>query len=336
MSPDRSSADGGDAVPSEVPEREIDDARRSLLSWRKLVLQSAGFLLGAGLLAWLLWFSGPGLWSRLRGADPWMLAALAGCSVASLLLNGAIFWLAVRPIRPLPFVELQCVNAFAGLVNYAPVRLGVVARILWHLRVDRLRVREVAAWFAGVTCTILVPLGSALLAALLVTTIDWRFALLMAALVVAGGVVAPWIARTPAIRRRTNGLERVITDPVVLWGSMVLRVADLAFWAMRMLVAVEILGLELTPGQTVMLAMANLAVTLNPLGRVGFREAAVTLVASRLLSGQGDLLQKSGELALVESAGEFLVALPAGLIAAVMLGGRWRSARRTTPRGPAA
>jgi len=320
----------------EPPERELDETRRSLLSWRTLLLQAIGFALGAGFLVWLLWFSGPGLWSRLKGAEPRLLLALAGCSVASLLLNGAIFWLAVRPIRPLPFVELQCVNAFAGLVNYAPVRLGVVARILWHLRVDRLRVREVAAWFASVSYTILVPLGAALAAALLVTTLDWRFALLMAALVTIGGVVAPWAAKTNLIRRRTNGLERVITDPVVLWGSMALRIADLGFWAARMLVAVEILGLGLTPGQAVMLAMANLAVTLNPIGRIGYREAAVTLVASRLLAGEGDLLRQSGELALVESAGEFLVALPAGLLAALMLAKRWRASRRTTTPARAA
>lgn len=320
----------------EDPPQEIEQTRRNLLSWRKLLLQTIGFALGAALLGWLVVSSGPGFWTRVRGADPRLLVALAGCSVASLFLNGTIFWLAVRPIRPLPFVELQCVNAFAGLVNYAPIRLGVVARILWHLRVDRLRVREVAAWFASVTYTILVPLGAALAAALLVTTLDWRFALLMTILVVVGGAIAPWFAKLGPVQRRADGLERVVTDPLVLWGSISLRILDLGFWAARMLIAVRIIGLELTTGQSVMLAMANLAVTLNPLGRVGFREAAVTLVASRLLAGQGDLLRESGELALVESAGEFMVALPAGLVATLMLWRRWSASRRTTPRAPAA
>ncbi len=329
---------GPDDAPSASapPELEIEETRRRLLSWRKLLVQASVFALGAGFLAWLLWYSGPGLWSRLRGADARLLAALVGCSVASLVINGAIFWLSVRPLRPLPFVELQCVNAFAGLLNYAPVRLGVVARILWHARVDRLRLREVAAWFASVTYTILVPLGAALTAALVVADLDWRFAILMAALVAIGGALAPWIARRGVVRRRAGGLERVVADPLALWGSLLLRILDLGFWAARMLVAVRILGLELTPAQSVMLAMANLAVTLNPLGRVGFREAAVTLVASRLLAGQGDLLKESGELALVESAGEFLVMAPAGAVAAFMLAGRWRRSRRTTAPAPGA
>jgi len=320
----------------ETPEHDLEQTRRSLLSWRKLALQATGFAIGSALLGWILWHSGPGLWTRLRGADPWLLAALLGTSVASLAINGTIFWLALRPIRRLPLIELQGVNAFAGLLNYAPIRLGVVARIVWHLRVDRLRVREIAAWFASVTYTILVPLGAAITAALLTTTLDWRFALLMGSLVVAGGVAAPIVVRWAPIRSRTNGLERVLSDPLVLWGSMGLRIVDLGLWALRMLVALRILGLELTPTQGVMLAMANLAVTLNPLGRVGFREATTALIASRLLAGQGDLLQQAGELALVESAGEFFVAAPAGLIAAFMLARRWREARRTNSRARAA
>lgn len=328
--------DGESAGLLEAPEAELEETRRRLLSWRKLLLQAAGFAVGSALLAWILVQSGPGLIGRVQGADPWLLAALLGTSVASLALNGAIFWLALRPLRRLPMLEVQCVNALAGLLNYAPVRLGVVARIAWHLRVDRLRVREVAAWFASVTCTILVPLGAAIVAALLVSTLDWRFALVMGSLVVAGGAAAPMVARARVIRSRTKGLERVLTDQVVLWGSLALRIVDLGFWALRMLVALRILGLELTPAQGVMLAMANLAVTLNPLGRVGFREATTAFIASRLLAGDGDLLKEAGELALVESAGEFLVAAPAGLIAAIVMARRWREASRTRSRGRAA
>ena len=319
------------AAPEEV-EAELEETRRRYLSWRRLLLQAAAFVVGAALVAWLVYraTSNPQMWERLREASAGQVVALLGCSLASLVINGAIFWLAVRPVHRLPFLELQWVNAMAGMLNYAPVRLGVVARIAWHLRVDRMHVRHIVAWFASVTVTVLVPLGAAVAAAMTARRLDGLFLLVLAVLVIAAGLILPRLASLPAVRRRAHGAEKVLTDPFALWGCLILRVVDLSLWSLRMMIAVSILGIHLSAQQSFMLAMANLAITLNPLGRVGFHEATVALVAAAMTSGSGgDLVDTCSQLAVVESAGEFVVAVPAGLLALVILRRGWR---RAAPR----
>lgn len=320
-------------APAEI-EAELEGTRQSVFAWRRLLIQVIGFALGAVLIGWLVWRAtrDPTVWDRLRAADPMLVLALLGCSVISLVLNGAIFWISARPLRHLGFGEMQWVNATAALFNYAPVRLGVFVRLVWHLRIDRMRVREVAAWFASILYTVLVPLGAAITASLVFGRLDWPLLTLTAALIVIGGVVAPAVARVPFVAARTGGLERVVTDRTALWGALVLRSLDLVFWSLRMFLSVRILGMELTAGQSFMLAMASLAVTLNPLGRLGFREATVAFVAARMAAGDGgDFLARSSQLAVVESAGEFIVTLPAGILAMVMLSRRWRTSTQTTP-----
>lgn len=317
-------------------EEEIVETKRRMFSWRRLSIQAFGFILGAGLIAWLLWYAArdPTVWERLRHADPRLVAALLACSAASLVLNGLIFWISVQPIRKLGAGELQWVNVLAALMNYAPVRLGIFVRLAWHLRVDRMRLREIAAWFGSVTYSILVPLGAAIVASLATGGIGWPFLGLAVVLIVIGGVAAPAVARRPFVSNRCGGLERVVTDPRALWGAMGLRSLELCLWAMRMLLTVRILGMDLSPAQSVMLALAGLAVTLNPLGRLGFREATVAFVAARMVGGDSeDLLVRSSQLAVLESAGEFAVTLPAGLLAIFMLAKRWRQTTRT--RSPA-
>lgn len=320
-------------------EEEIAETRRRIFSWRRLLVQTIGFALGAALIIWLLWRAtrDPTVWERLRAADPMLVAALLGCSVVSLFLNGAIFWISVQPVRRLGFGELQWVNATAGLFNYAPVRLGIFVRLVWHLRLDRMRVREVAAWFASITYTVVIPLGAAIAASLTFGQLGWPLIVMALALVAVGGFLAPAIARQRIVASRCGGLERVVTDPRALWGALALRSLDLVFWSLRMILTVRILGMDLTAGQSFMLAMASLAVTLNPLGRLGFREATVAFVAARMASGDGDdFLARSSQLAVVESAAEFIVTLPAGVLAMFMLSRRWKASKETTRASPAA
>lgn len=325
----------GTGAPSEAEAAEIESelaaARHRALDWRRLAIQSLAFLVGVALIVWIVSRAArdPTVWQRLRSADPGVVAALLGCSVASLLLNGAIFWVAVQPVRRLGMAELQWVNAFAALVNYAPVRLGLLVRIVWHLRVDRMHVREVVAWFVNVTYTVLVPLGAAITASLLIGALDGWLVALTVGLIAVGAVAAPRVARLPFVARRCGGLERVITDRRALVGALTLRTLDLVCWTLRVVLAVRILGIDLTPGQSVMVAMASLAMSLFPTGQLGIREATVAFLAARMAIGDPDALDSQAKaLAVVESASQFAVTLPAGVLAAFMLARRWRRAKQ--------
>ena len=58
-------------------------------------------------------------------------------------------------------MALQGVNAAATLGNFAPLRLGMLERIAYHLRVDRMRAMQIAAWFTVMLASVLGPTAAA-------------------------------------------------------------------------------------------------------------------------------------------------------------------------------
>ena len=111
---------------------------------------------------------------------------------------------------------------------------------------------------------------------------------------------------------------------------------DIAAFAGRMACAVAIIGLDLSTSDVLLLAFLTLAVSLNPLGKVGFREAAVAWVAPRLvstdLSGEAseEFNRHFDQLALIESAGEAAFVIPLGALALIWYWRRWTAAKRRT------
>ncbi|MFM1890770.1 MAG: hypothetical protein RLZZ565_1527, partial [Planctomycetota bacterium] len=115
--------------------------------------------------------------------------------------------------------------------------------------------------------------------------------------------------------------------------GLALRSVDLAMWAARVAIAARILGLELGSGDLLIIAVAALVVAMNPLGRIGFREAAVSLLAGYLANPtDGDALDATfKQLAILDSAGEAAAVIPCGVIAAVWWFRRVRRAGSSSP-----
>ena len=126
----------------------------------------------------------------------------------------------------------------------------------------------------------------------------------------------------------------MLRDPMSLWGASLLRLVDIAAFTGRMGAAISILGLTLPGSHLVMLALVALAASLIPFGRLGFREWAVALAAARLSAFGADpgsiesfaSLEAWAQLALVESAGEASIVIPAGVVALLWYRRRWRRA----------
>jgi hypothetical protein len=294
--------------------RDVPEAR-ALLSPRRIAVQVTGFVVGAALLAWIVVHAmKEGDWRRIAQAPPLLIAALLGCTLVSTLLNGASFWVTVRPIRQLGFADLQRLNVVANMLNYAPIRLGALARVVYHMRVDRLGLLEIGAWFSVVAAILLLGAGSALVATLARDRVDWIWALLVAGQMVLGVAVFRVLATLPLAARYGQGLDRVARDRGAMWGAMGLRALDLGTYVGRMAVAVAILEIDLSAGNVVVLAMVALAASLIPFGRLGFREFCVAAAGQRLGMMAGDVESRMNQLALVESAGEALVFLPLGML----------------------
>ena len=299
----------------------------------KLVVELIVFLIGLGLLAWCIKVAvAQGDWSRLGQAGPWQITGLLGCSAVSLLVNGAAFWITIRPVRALRLWDLERLNCVGTMLNYAPIRAGAIARVAYHIRVDRLGLLEIGAWFTMLGYVLLLGVGSCALATLAHPEIDWLWAVLVIGQMILGAAIARVAVGHRLIIRHGRGIDRMLRDPMSWWGAALLRLVDIAAFTGRMGAAISILGLTLPGSHLVILALVALVASLIPFGRLGFREWAVALAAARLSAFGADpasieslaSFEAWAQLALVESAGEASVVIPAGAVALVWYRHRWR------------
>ncbi len=315
----------------------LDTLRKAgVLSTRKLATQITGFLIGAALLAWCIHTAVQGGdWSRIKEASPWLIAGLAACSIVSLATNGAMFWLFIRPVRPVGFRAMQWLNLVAGLLNFLPVRVGMVARVAYHLKVDRMPLLLLGGWFAAITYVLAMAIGVCVLATLVRPEMDWIWIALIAGMLLLGGGLTRTMMLLPFVVRHGRGMDRMLSDRRTLWGGIVLRLVDISAYLGRMACAAAILGLNLPWSDIMILAIMALAFSVNPLGRFGFREWALTIVATRLIAAdmtEAEIQATSAQLALIDSAGEAIVAIPAGAIALFWYVRQWRAAPPLTVR----
>lgn len=306
-----------------------------LLSPRKVILQLIGFAIGAALLIWCikLAISG-GDWSKLADADPLLIAALLGCTCVSLFINGATFWITAGPIKPMNLWDLQRLNLACNLLNYAPIRAGAITRVIYHMRIDRLSLLQVGAWFAAIVYIMAMGVGACLAATLIRVNLDWVWAVIVIGLLILGGLLTRVIISHRLFAKYGQGVDRILLNHKAYWIATVLRLIDLGAFVGRMAAAVAILDLteQLQPNHLVILAIVAFAARLIPLGRVGFAEAVVTALAAWLTTSGIEestidaVINMSGpmaQLALVESAGEALILIPTGAIALIWLRKRW-------------
>jgi hypothetical protein len=300
-----------------------------LLSPTKIAVQLCGFAIGLGLLGWCIKGAiEKGGWDRLARADAGLVAAMLACSLLSAFVNGAVFWITIRPLKRLRFWDLQWLNLVGNLLNYAPVRLGAIARVLYHLRVDRLSLLQIGGWFTFIGYLLCLGIGSCLLATLVHDRVDWIWISLVLGQMALGGVLTRVVVGNRLLTRYGQGVDRIVADPTAVWGAIGLRLADLTAYTGRMAIATAILGINLPASDIIILALVALAASLIPFGRLGFREFCVAITAQRLGMLASNVDANMQQLALVESAGEALIFIPFGAVALLWYRNRWRDARR--------
>lgn len=300
---------------------------RDLLTPGKAAIQVVFWCVGLVLLIWIIIRAiETGDWSKVAEAGPIALITLIGCTALSMLINGTKFWITIQTVRPIKWTDMQFVNMACSLLNYAPIRLGAVGRILYHHRVDRLGLLQIGAWFTMIGYIVALGIGSCLLATLIHDQFDWLWIALVLGQMVAGTIAAQVVASHRIIKRHGRGIDAMFHDPRGVWGAVALRLADIGAYAGRMGAALAILGIHLPLSHVIVLAIVALAASLIPFGRVGFREFCVAVAGARLGELAGDETIPWEQLALIESAGEVIVFLPAGLMGLYWCRKRWRDA----------
>ena len=298
-----------------------------MLSPAKIAVQLLGFAIGLALLAWCIKGAiEKGGWDKLAHASPALVAAMLGCTLLSAFINGSTFWITVQALKPVRFWDMQRLNLVANMLNYAPIRLGAIARVLYHLRVDRLGLLQIGGWFAFIGYALALGVGSCLLATLARDRVDWIWAALVLGQMVLGGLLIRVFVGNRLLARYGQGVDLILADRRALWGAIGLRLVDLAAYSGRMAVAMSILGIVLPTSHIIILALVALSASLIPFGRLGFREFCVAVAAQRLSLLASEVESNMQQLALVESAGEALIFIPLGAIALLWYRRRWREA----------
>lgn len=314
----------------------------------RLGLQALGFGLGVAMLAWCATVALRGdnraQFARLAEAPWWATALLVALSGATLLLNGACFWLALRPVHRLRIGDVEAVNAIAALLALLPFKLSLLFRVLVHRQRDGVPVLTIGAWFGVTAALMLAVMGPAALAATMSGT---SLRALSAAwwAVVLGGTAAASVAivsgarwlrggRAWALVERIAGLVpgarlralvvlrvlpraheavRMLGSPATVGGSAVLRLSDLGVQTARFLVAAMVLERAMTLEQAVLAASVYFLIgAVAPTGSLGVREAG-TVGLFRLLDAKG-----FEAIVLVVSAADAIV-----LLLGASLGAAW-------------
>lgn len=304
----------------------------------RTAVQLLAFLAGIGLLVWCVKIAlnprNQEQMARLREATAGEVALILGLSAASLLVNGATFWVMLRPVKRIGPLGVLATNALATFLNYLPFKVGVLTRVLVHRERDGVPVVTTGAWFASMAAVLAAALMPPCAATLWLRRVDWAWAGVTLAGVVALSATTVAVSRVFAGERGAGRLRAVLARlplgarfasskffdqahagtailahaPTVSAG-VGLRLLDLGLQAARFWVIAGALRQELEPGRALMAAVAYfLTGILSPGGMLGSREGvtawlfgadgAQSLGAAALLVGAAELITNMSGAAL--------------------------------------
>ena len=257
-----------------------------------------------------------------RRAPLWMIALSVVLPPLNLLLIGSSLWFITIRYGRVGFTEMISLVTSAWLLNFLPMKPGLMGRIAYHKRVNDIRVRDSARALGESVAMSVISTGLLLGVALLLlgTQSAWM---------VVVGVGAPGavlLILSVFLAARSLNLAR-------LGAAMLLRYLDILVWIARYALLFELLDAPLTLGDTVLVTAASQLAQLIPFAGngLGVREWGVGLAgaasgATHAVSLTADLLNRASELVL---------AVPIALWATARVARRLSSRPEYPPAPPA-
>lgn len=265
--------------------------------------RAAAWILGAALLAaavaaaWTRQDALAEAWSAVRSPDPRRVALLLAAIAANVLCTGAMFLVLVRRYGRVGAVEMQALMAGATLLNYLPLRPGLIGRAAYHRRVHGIAISDVA---------------KTVIQALAISAATAVFFALCVALAIRGGVsvAGPVVVVGVLLLVASAALPRP-ARPFAL--AAAIRYVEILLWAVRYDLAFDLVGAPIAFDRALGFACVGVVATMVPIvsNGLGLREWAIGLVAP-LLAGADLGVGIAAEL--LARAAELLVVAPAGLL----------------------
>lgn len=290
--------------------------------------RAIGFAVGILLLAAALWavFTSHDALAALRSGlteSSWSLRILAiALPIINWILISISFWLLTRRFGNVALLEMHALIGSAWLLNYLPLRPGMIGRMAYHKTIHNIRVTDsIRIMVISVALTAIataVLLGLSILAIPLHTPFAWSLLALPAFLLLALGIIL-------ALRARS------IFDPrAALILAFAVRFLDILTWVARYAVVFTLIGHPISIAQAALItAVSQLAMTIPLAGNgLGLREWGIGLTLPIAAANTARSVGLSADL--LNRAAELLIALPVGLLSAALLAHRYRK-HRTKP-----
>jgi len=312
---------------------EVEGAPRPPRRWVQWTMYGLGLTLLAGCI-WIGFGELQAGWVKLRHAAGSDIALMIAMLVANILLDGWVFWAVLvpfRPDKPVKLREMTALIAATSLLNYLPMRAGMIGRAAY------LKQRHGVGYRASVVMLLAVAAATmAIYLLLLALTLSVRRmdALWWSGAVAGLGLIAwlsvevlrhgrRWVPRgvlryfddaQTAIdwleRRRISGLLWV-------WATFGARALGIGARAVLLWTAARVLESPMALEAALLVAMAGTFVTLaTPLPNgLGLREGIYGLLAAAGVAGAALPDGPTGvALGLVERALEAAVFIAAGTV----------------------
>ncbi len=295
------------------PELPVARTPRRPKRWR----QVAGFVIGSLLLIAAVWAVASqdtrATWEPLRGAPAWMVAAAFLLPFLNWMLMSATFSALMKPHGAVGRAEMAALIGASWLLNYLPMRPGLLGRVAYHKAVNRIGVPaslkavggNIGAGFAAMGLGALVAASAGLRAVPSFAWVDrWPGVVAASALLpLLGACVGAGALRSPVVRSWTI--------------ASLLRYMDLLVWAARYAIVFRMIGRDVDLFGAIAIATVSQAASLVPIAGngLGLREWAVGLTAAALPAWiAGDMGREVGLAAdLVNRAAEVAAAVPVGM-----------------------
>lgn len=271
------------------------------------MLIALGLFIGA---LFMVWVQRDTVIDAVRVIDtpaPRLVMMLIGAIFGGLVLTGTTLHLLVRRFGDVGWIEMQALVATTGLLNFLPLRPGIVGRVAYHRRVNRISILQSSR---AIVEAAIISLCVALYLAGAAAAAIW----LGANLWLVGFAPVPVLAIA------------AVFPMARLWSvCALLRFCDVALWSIRYHAAFGLLGSPLPHESALAFASISVIATMVPLisNGLGLREWAVGLLAPVLSSYQ---LTLGLTAELINRAAEIIVILLTGLISMMWLMPRWRDA----------
>lgn len=280
-------------------------------------------LSAAGVFVWLRRGDLAQAGEQLAEPSASLIAAFLLCVAANLFCTSWLYWLLTRPYaaaRPLPLRSMCALIMAASLLNYLPLRAGLLGRVAYQKRVF-------GVTLADSSKTVLQAIGLSGVCAMLLVA-----AALMPRAAVPYALAAPVFVGLAVGAGTKQALLRRLAH------ALALRQVDALLWVARYGIVFALLGRDISLSGASAVAGVGMLATFVPFtsNGLGLREWAVGLTAAILPAGwlaTGDAAGGATGIALaadlLNRAGELVIIVPAGLLGIWLLRrGRAVDARR--------